>query len=146
MTYTDADWNAEYLAIFAKRMPPPPCPGCGRTGFYGPRQADDDRRYRLCKFCGFYEEVGAEPAQCRATVHGCSSWPTVAGASYIWWVQPEETRYSCPYCGTMVGVVAVGANRPADDRSHPWWQVPQNLTFDQAAAFWLEHGQPRVYL
>jgi hypothetical protein len=38
------------------------------------------------------------------------------------------------------------ANKPADDRSHPWWQVPQNLTFEQAAAFWLEHGQARVYL
>jgi hypothetical protein len=55
MTYTDADWSAEYLALFAKSLAPPPCPSCGRTGFYGPRRADDDRRYRLCKFCGFYQ-------------------------------------------------------------------------------------------
>jgi hypothetical protein len=146
MTYTDADWNADYLAIFAKRTPAPPCPGCGRTGFYGPRRADDDRRYALCKFCGFYQEAGGEPTQCRATVHGCPSWPIVAGASYVWWARPEETEYGCPYCGIMVGVVAVSATRPVDDRSHPWWQVPQHLTFDQAAAFWLEEGEARVYL
>ncbi len=146
MTYTVADWDEDYLAIFAARRPTPHCSGCGRTGFYGPRKAHNDRRYTLCKFCGFYQEPGAEPTQCRATVHGCRSWPAVAGAPYIWWVQPDETEYRCPYCGTLVGVVAVTVKRPVDDSSHPWWQVPQDLTFDQAAAFWLRQGQARVYL
>jgi hypothetical protein len=145
MTYTNADWDKEYLAIFSSRTAPPLCPGCGRSGFYGPRQAGD-RRYRLCKFCGFYEAVDAEVIQCRATVHGCPSWPRVAGAAYVWWVHPQETEYRCPYCGTMVEVATVRTKRPAEDASHPWWQVPQNLSFEEATAFWFQHGEPRVYL
>jgi len=146
MTYTAADWDKEYFAIFARRESPPHCPACGRTGFYGPRKANNDRRYTLCKFCGFYLEPATEPTQCLPTVHRCQQWPQVAGAAYIWWVQPEETEYWCPYCDTLVRVAAVAVKRPADDSSHPWWQVPQDLTFEEAAAFWLKQGQHRVYL
>ena len=70
----------------------------------------------------------------------------VGGASYIWWVQLAETQYCCSYCGTIVEVVAFPATRPVDDPSHPWWQVPQRLGFDQAAAFWREQGHAGVYL
>jgi hypothetical protein len=146
MTYTVADWDQAYLAVFGSREPPPHCPGCGRIGFYGPRKADDDRRYTLCKFCGFYQEPGADSIQCRATVHDCTSWPVVAGAPYVWWVQPNETEYHCPNCGSLVDVGAATVARPADDTTHPWWHVPQNLTFDQAAAFWFEQGEARIYL
>jgi hypothetical protein len=146
MSYTLADWDQEYFAIFGSRRPPPHCPACDRVGFFGPRKANDDRRYVLCKFCGLYQEPNAEPIQCLATVHACQSWPVVAGAPYIWWVQPSETEYQCPYCRTRVLVVAATVKRPAEDTSHPWWQVSQDLTFDQAAAFWLKHGQARVYL
>jgi hypothetical protein len=146
MTYTISDWDQEYLAIFGSRRPPPQCPGCGRQGFYGPRKAGDDRRYTLCKFCGRYQEPEADATQCHPTIHACTSWPVVAGAPYIWWVQPGETEYRCPYCGTPVRVAAATVKKPAEDTSHPWWQVPQDLTFDQAAGFWLEQGEARIYL
>src|SRR2546428_6900343 len=106
MTSTIAAWDQDSLGICGSRSPPPHCPGCGRMGFYGPRKTDDDRRYRLCKFCGFYQEPDVEPTQCRATVHGCATWPVVAGAPYIWWVQPDENEYRCPQCGTLVSVAA----------------------------------------
>jgi DNA-directed RNA polymerase subunit RPC12/RpoP len=143
-TYTKSDWEADFLSIFAKRAPPPPCPGCGRTGFFGPRRAQDDRRYRLCKFCGYYEPLDADPIQCRATAHGCAQWPTVAGAPYVWWVQPQETEYRCPYCGAPAEVATI--TRPVDNPSHPWSRMPQHATFEEAAAFWFRHGQARVYL
>jgi DNA-directed RNA polymerase subunit RPC12/RpoP len=145
-TYTDAEWQADFLAIFAKRAPPPPCARCGRTGFFGPRRAANDRRYWLCKFCGFSASVGGGPVQCRATVHRCTQWPTVAGAPYVWWVQPDETRYECPYCGTVVEVASATVKRPVEDPSHPWHGVPEKATFAQAAAFWVRQGRARVYL
>src|SRR5213592_5041595 len=79
--YTSAQWDGEYGAIFFKRAPPPACPACHRTGFFGPRKVND-RRYSLCKFCGAYQAIGGERTRCVATVHGCSKWPMVAAAPY----------------------------------------------------------------
>lgn len=42
------------------------CPWCKITGFYGPRVAEE-RKYRACKFCGWWQEVGdGEPYRCTA--------------------------------------------------------------------------------
>ena len=144
-TFTETDWKAEYAAIFFKRGAPPPCPDCGHTGFFGPRKAHD-RLYRLCKFCGSYRTPGGQRVQCLATVHNCRDWPSVAGAQYLWWVQPHESEYRCPQCGASVRVSAFAVKRPIDDPSHPWWQVPQNMSFEEAASFWVHQGQGRVYL
>jgi len=143
--YTSAQWDGEYGAIFFKRAPPPACPACHRTGFFGPRKVND-RRYSLCKFCGAYQAIGGERTRCVATVHGCSKWPMVAAAPYLWWVQPDETGYDCPYCGQRVQVAAAVVKRPSEDPAHPWARVPQHMSFEQAAAFWLSQGRPRVYL
>lgn len=143
--YSATDWDTEFMAVFARRSAPPACPDCHRTGFFGPRKAQD-RTYRLCKFCGAYQATGGQPVQCLATVHNCSEWPTVAGAANVWWVQPHETKYQCPYCGTSVEVSAALVKRPLDDPTHPWWRVAQNMSFDTARSFWLAHGQARVYL
>jgi hypothetical protein len=144
--YTVADWQADVLAIFGRRATPPSCIRCGRSGFFGPRRGPDDRRYRLCKFCGFYEAIGDAAIACRATIHGCAQWPRVAGAPYVWWVPPDERQYRCPYCGAAVEVGTATVARPVDDPSHPWRDVPQGATFDQAAAFWARHGRAGVYL
>ena len=144
-SYTETEWQGEFRAVFAQRVSLPPCPRCNRSGFFGPRKAKD-RLYRLCKFCGSYQAVGGQAAQCVATAHNCPQWPIVAGAPYIWWVQPNEAQYRCPSCGDTVEVAAVTIKRPVDDRSHPWWQVPQGMSFDEASKFWVGHGQARVYL
>ena len=145
VSYTTTDWDAEFLAVFARRVAPPSCPRCHQSGFYGPRKAQD-RMYRLCKFCGAYQATGGELVQCVATVHNCTAWPTVAGASYIWWVQAHESSYACPSCGAAVQVSAATVKRPIDDPGHAWWQVPQNMSFEEAGRFWRQHGEPRVYL
>src|SRR2546425_8919869 len=143
--FSATDWDEDFRAIFARRVSPPPCPGCRRSGFYGPRKADN-RVYEMCKFCGRYQAPEQNPVQLIATVHGCPEWPEIAEAPYIWWVQPHEQRYECPYCRSAVIVSNAKVNRPVDDPSHPWWAVPQGMTFEAARHYWVAHGQHRVYL
>jgi hypothetical protein len=144
--YTEDDWDSEIAALFSERGRPRKCPQCRRSGFYGPREAEGSRRYRACKFCGFWQDVGGPPVTNQPTVHGCEQWPEVAGAAYIWWVRPDETTYTCPYCGAEVRVEEALITAPANDSSHPWWQVPQGMTLDEAAVFWASQGQSRVHL
>lgn len=145
--YTKAQWEDEIAALYERGEGPRPCPQCGRAGFFGPRQnAQRTRQYRFCKFCGFGQDVGAQPIRYRATVHGCPPWRQVAGAPYIWWVLPEEATYECPYCRKSVSVTSALVRAPADDPSHPWWRVPQQLSHAAAAAFWEGEGYFRFYL
>ena len=144
-TFSASDWDEEFRAIFARRESPPLCPACHRSGFYGPRKAGN-RSYRMCKFCGLYQTPGEQAVQLIATVHACSAWPEIASAKYIWWVQPFEAQYECPTCGGEVRVSTSTVKRPVDDSSHPWWSVPQGMMFEEARQFWVQHGQPRVYL
>ena len=144
-SYSDSDWHAQMESIFTRLEPPPPCQSCNRTGFYGPREAVDGRRYSLCKFCGRYQRVGEDVVICRPTVHGCASSLQVVGAPYIRWVQPSEVSFKCE-CGVEVLSEKALVARPVDNPKHPWWQVPQNLSFSAAAAFWAQQGQGRVYL
>lgn len=145
-TYTEDDWDSEMAALFSEGGGPGSCPSCTRSGFYGPREAEGPRRYRACKFCGFWQDVGQPPVTNKATVHNCEEWPAVAGAAYIWWVRPDEDSYSCPYCAAEVRIDEAFVTAPAQDSSHPWWRVPQGMTLDEAADFWATHGQNRVYL
>src|SRR5258705_688908 len=110
-TFSVSDWDEEFRAVFARRVSPRACPACQRSGFYGPRKAVN-RLYQMCKFCGFYQEPDSDPVQLIATVHGCREWPQVAGAPYIWWVQPLESQYSCPSCGFEVKVSSATVKRP----------------------------------
>src|SRR6266849_5044736 len=137
--FSVSDWDEEFLAIFARRESPPLCPACYRSGFYGPRKAGS-RSYRMCKFCGLYQAPGQQAVQLIATVHGCTTWPETIGAKYIWWVQPSEDKYKCPSCSSEVRVASSTVNRPIDDSSHPWWTVPQGMTFEEAREFWVQHG------
>jgi len=144
-TFSASDWDEEFRAIFARREPPRACPACHRSGFYGPRKSDD-RVYQMCKLCGLYQAADDTPVQLIATVHDCRGWPEIVGAPYVWWVQPQEEDYQCPYCGSAVKVSSVTVRRPVDNPDHPWRTVPQAMTFEEARHFWVEHGQPRVYL
>src|SRR6266852_5318833 len=106
-----SDWDEEFRSIFARREPPPLCPGCYRSGFYGPRKAGN-RSYRMCKFCGFYQALADQAVQLIATAHNCAAWPQIIGAKYIWWVQPKEAEYECPSCGAAVSVSSSTVKRP----------------------------------
>ena len=74
------------------------CPNCQNLGFYGPKVTTDEaggvtRRYRACKFCGFWQEAGrGKPYRCVALY--CSS----CGA-YDWTAPKSKEDYkSCTRC------------------------------------------------
>lgn len=134
--YTRADWDAETYAMYGEGRDPAPCPACSRTGFYGPRFEDPDRRYRQCRFCGFTQEVDRPPEQYRPAVHGCAKWPQVARAPYLWWAAPGVASFRCPFCLERAVVSRHLVPRPPDDPDHPWWKVPQRRKRSYYLRFW----------
>lgn len=69
-----------------------PCPNCKNVGFYGPK-GDVSRRYRACKFCGFWQEAdGTEPYRCIALY--CD-----ACGTYDWTAPKDEKDYKNCKCG-----------------------------------------------
>jgi len=143
LEYSEQEWEEESYALFVERAAPRPCPHCGRTGFYGPRAADPGKKYRACRFCGFWQFVGEAPIQYRPTAHGCPEWPDCARAPYIWWIDPDEKAYTCPYCDQQVVVETQNTFRkgalvlgPSEDLSHPWRKVPQGRDYDYYQRLW----------
>jgi hypothetical protein len=66
-----------------------------------------------------------------------------ARAPYIWWVHPEDKRYTCPYCAQQVTVEShntymkgVLVLAPFYNLDHPWRKVPQNRPYDYYQRFW----------
>lgn len=64
--YSAAGWERERAA--RTRLP---CPDCGSSVDYGPRGKRTGCRYRACKICGFWQELGGDPYRCRLTGHQC---------------------------------------------------------------------------
>ena len=127
---------------------PPKCPKCKLRGFYGPRFAEPDLKYRACKFCGFWQHVDRALAMYLPSVHGCKSWPAVAGAPYIWWVTPGQKTYQCPWCEKRVRVKASLVVTPVDDPRHPWRRLKQNMPQRFYMKFWAQWPTTvgRIYL
>jgi DNA-directed RNA polymerase subunit RPC12/RpoP len=146
--YPQRQWEEECFATFGEGRDPAPCPDCGRTGFFGPRVDTADRRYRQCRFCGFTQVVGERATRFVPAVHGCAAWPTCARAAYIWWVPSDITSFMCPYCSTRLPVETVRVTPPADDKTHPWWRVPQDRLRRYYLRFWenWEVTKGRVHL
>ena len=136
VAYSVGAWDEECFALFAEGRDPGTCPSCRRTAFYGPRVGGRGRRYRACRFCGLLQDVGGRPGRATPTVHGCADWPEVARAPYIWWLPPEQTEYTCPYCEEQVSADDARVTAPIDDRDHPWWKIPQGRTRFYYSRFW----------
>jgi len=148
LPFSRADWEAACYVAFGEGRDPATCPDCGRTGFYGPRIEEPDRRYRQCRFCGFTQEVDSPPQRYRPTVHRCAHWPSCAHTPYIWWVAPKVAAYRCPFCRGRVIVSKALVRRPADDPRHAWQHVPQRKSRFYYAEFWSnwEYTKGRVEL
>lgn len=123
--YTKADWEAESFALFAEGADPAACPECGKTGFFGPRVVNEVIKCRACRFCGFWQQIDHAPLHQLPTVHGCSQWPEVSKALYVWWVLPDVESYTCPFCSGTVKVPLSLVGMPVDELEHPWRRIPQ---------------------
>ena len=131
LAYTPTDWQRENDAL-EEGGDPQPCPCCDRRGFYEPREADYDRRYRACKFCGFWQDVGKQPHEiiryeCRRSDHYAADWK-----------EPQES-WACPKCSCEFNPPDAVA-WPADDSSHHWHQAPRKGTQQQYRDFWEAKG------
>ena len=100
-----------------------PCPNCKVIGFYAPREDDGGRKYRGCKFCGFWQEVdggepyGGEPYRCIA-LH-CES------CGIYDWTQPKEEKdfKPCEICGLKYKKFKWAIDYP----KHLFWQLKQKF-------------------
>lgn len=77
-----------------------PCPVCQTIGFYGPKIAGE-RKYRACKFCGFWQEAPGESQKVLGTIaYRCTHISCPAGHEYDW-VHPGIEKFkNCSTCGT----------------------------------------------
>jgi len=131
LRYTFSDWRREDSALKGGGDPQP-CPCCRRRGFYAPRADDEARRYRACKFCGFWQDVEKEPHEiiryeCRDADHWMADWK-----------EPHEA-WQCPRCGEQSNP-ADAVPWPADDTSHWWHQAPTDGTQSEYRSFWKAKG------
>lgn len=118
MIYTLGQWGEEMkIALLSYHQPYGscrlPCPGCGVIGFYSPREVGN-RKYRACKFCGFWQEVdNGEPYRCIALY--CSS------CNIYDWTQPKEEKdfKSCEKCGSKYKKATWAVN----NLGHPFWEI-----------------------
>ena len=107
-----------------------PCPDCGSFGFYGPRQEPPPpampitRKYRACKFCGFWQEAmgqvlidhGPEPYRCNH--FSCDK----CGA-YGWRSPWNKGNEVCPNCKVDMSRV----KWPTEDSSHPFHAIRERI-------------------
>jgi hypothetical protein len=131
--YTLHLWTQESAALHAGEDPLN-CPACLRRGFYGPREADQARRYRACKFCGFWQNVGQLPHEiiryeCRQPDHWTMDWR-----------EPHES-WQCPIC-TRPYSPSAAVPWPADDPTHPWHETPTAGSQADYISYWVSRGCP----
>ncbi len=130
LSYTLLDWQDELQALRANGDPPP-CPCCSRRGFYEPKLAEPNRRYRACKFCGFWQDVDESPREViRYECQGPGHW--VAD-----WKVPTK-KWTCS-CGKTYSLDQ-RVPWPADDPTHRWNQAPASGTQEDFRRFWSGRG------
>ena len=71
ITYPLEVWQAENFLL--RNGVTAACPFCHKVGFYYPCYANGERRYRACKFCGMWQEVGGPAYRCVAVSHKCKT-------------------------------------------------------------------------
>ena len=131
LSYAVDDWQSEWAALRANGDPPP-CPCCRRCGFYEPKLAPPSRRYRACKFCGFWQDVDESPRE--IIRYECQ------GPGGHWaadWKVPTES-WTCS-CGKTYSPEE-RVPWPADDAAHWWNQAPTSGTQNDFRKFWSQHG------
>lgn len=93
-----------------------PCPNCKTVGFYGPKQDPEEnptRKYRACKFCGFWQEawgnyidkIGEAPYRCIAV--RCEKCQV-----YDWRAPLDFYLGSCPNCKEQMTKIEWASDDP----------------------------------
>ncbi len=105
-----------------------PCPRCGVIGFYGPRGGSSQgRKYRACKFCGFWQEVwgsifnkrGGKPYRCIAIY--CEKCKTLD--TYNWKEPWAKSFGNCKKCHAELKKT----NWASDNSNHPFHKIKKQM-------------------
>lgn len=105
-----------------------PCPCCQTVGFYGPRVSPSleapTRKYRACKFCGFWQEVWGDGYNSRGgAAYRCIHLTcTNEKCKTPNWTAANEGK-SCDVCKNPT-VVSKWAS---DDTEHPFHQIKEAI-------------------
>jgi hypothetical protein len=139
LEYTEKDWEEECSS--GKRVCELhkktslgtcnlPCPSCNVVGFYGPRgRAEENfqRKYRACKFCGFWQEAfgdvynnrGGKPYYCKMIKCNCDD----EYGKYNW-IEPWSSNLGhCRKCDSDY----IQCEWPAKDLSHPFHKLKAEI-------------------
>lgn len=105
------------------------CPHCQSVGFYGPKLSKNNageitRKYRACKFCGFWQEVwgsvrnerGGKPYRCIAIY--CDKCQ-----AYDWQVPWSQGLKRCPNCHTEMRRIKWAI----DDPNHHFHKLKEQM-------------------
>ena len=125
-----AFWTGDRYYAFGGRIP---CPKCRTVGFYSPRRepetGEPKRKYRVCKFCGFaeeltgyaYEDSGKRPYRW-IMVHCGPCSPLVRFGMYNWKV-PWGAPVECGNCKNTMQEV----KWPNEDPNHPFHEWKRQI-------------------
>ena len=105
------------------------CPQCKSIGFYGPKVTKNEageitRKYRACKFCGFWQEAwgknkderGGEPYRC--VIISCDKCQI-----YDWQAPWAYEPKSCEKCHAEMQVTEWASDNP----SHPFHKLKEQI-------------------
>ena len=142
MNYTEQNWEddmrinkfcGEHANWFSSGCTLP-CPQCRSVGFYGPKVTADDsgkitRKYRACKFCGFWQEAwgnvfnerGGESYRC--IIVRCNNCAEKGGFSYDWQTPWAYEPQSWSVCHTTMEQ----AQWASDDPNHSFHQLKEQM-------------------
>jgi len=129
--YTESQWEEDMrLNKFCSKHPnwfysgcTIPCPNCQSLGFYGPKVTVNEttgeiiRRYRGCKFCGFWQDVGKGKSYWCIALY-CSSCD-----SYDWTAPKEEQDYKSCKCRAQYKKI----NWASDDPNHVFHKLKEMM-------------------
>lgn len=105
-----------------------PCPKCNVVGFYAARHnPSNDQKYRMCKFCGLWQEVGKEEKHCNMFYH--DDCPELQGCAPF-----EHKMFGCEFAfGTspdhqvcrqvMIHII----DPPTIDNNHPYNELKEEI-------------------
>lgn len=106
------------------------CPKCKAVGFYAARfNPSNNQRYRMCKFCGFWQEVNGIEEYCNMFFHdNCQQLNNYFGDTYIGKIlrydwNKGNTQHT-HFCGrTMSNII----DPPTRDKMHPYHRLNKEI-------------------
>lgn len=106
------------------------CPNCKTLGFYGPRVVQNNkgeitRKYKACKFCGFWQEAWGDVYNERGgEAYRCITVLCDKCGAYDWRVPWSKQLGNCINCGNANIKQAEWAS---NDQNHPFHKLKEKI-------------------